>query len=82
MGWCIAFIGSVVFNCYPVRFFWDKSVPGGHCIDAKVQSYSLAAISTFTDIVVWVLPIPWLWGLQMSLIKRLGVIATFALGGL
>lgn len=82
VGWGIAFPFSVVFNCKPINYFWDKSIPGGHCIDARAQSYALASISTLTDVVVWVLPIPWLWGLQMNLAKRLGIIATFALGGL
>jgi hypothetical protein len=82
VGWGVAFPLTVVFNCTPISYFWDKSVPGGRCIDAETMSYVLATISTCTDVVVWALPIPWLWGLQMSVAKRLGIIATFALGGL
>lgn len=82
VSWGIAFPLTVVFNCKPVNYFWDKSIPGGHCIDGRAMSYTLAAVSTSTDVVVWALPIPWLWGLQMGYGKRLGIIATFALGGL
>lgn len=82
IGWGIAFPLTVVFNCKPISYFWDKSIPGGHCIDAQVMSYALASVSTLTDVVVWALPIPWLWGLQMNIGKRLGIVATFALGGL
>lgn len=80
--WCIATLFVTTFNCTPVRFFWDKSIPGGHCINGQVQTYSLAAASIFSDIFVWVVPIPWLWNLHMNLPKKLGLIGTFALGGL
>lgn len=82
VSWGIAFSLTVVFNCTPIRFFWDKSIPNGHCINPKIQSYTLAAASTLTDVIVWLLPIPWLWGLQMNTAKKIGLIATFALGGL
>lgn len=80
--WCIATLAVTIFNCYPVRFFWDKSIPGGHCLNGKVQTWCLAATSIFTDIFIWIVPIPWLWGLRMNWPKKVGLMATFAIGGL
>ena len=80
--WCIATLLVTIFNCHPIRFFWDKSIPNGHCLDPRVQTYSLSVISILTDIFVWVVPVPWLWRLILDWPKKIGLIATFALGGL
>lgn len=80
--WCIAVLAVTIFNCHPIRFFWDKSIPGGRCLDGKIQTWCLAATSISTDIVLWIVPIPWLWGLHMNWPKKIGLMLTFALGGL
>lgn len=80
--WCIATLFVTIFNCQPIRFFWDKSIQGGHCLNGRVQTYSLSIISILTDVFVWVVPIPWLWSLILDWPKKIGLIATFALGGL
>lgn len=83
--WWISFILSVQLECRPVQYFWDKSIPGGHCIShraSEIQKYTLAAATTITDIIVWLLPLPWLWRLQLNPRKKVGIVVTFALGGL
>ena len=82
LGWCIALIFSVIFGCKPVGYFWDKTIQGGHCINENVLSYGITAANIATDIIVLVLPIPWLWNLQMRTSKKLALSGIFVLGSL
>ena len=66
--------------CIPVRYFWDKSIPGGHCIDT-VQFENWASFPNLvTDVAIFILPIPVVWNLQMSVKQKIGVSLTFATG--
>lgn len=82
IAWSLALIFLIIFNCKPIAYFWDKSIPGGQCINTNVMGYCLGAINTFTDIVVLVLPIPWLAGLHMDLTRKLALVGTFIIGAL
>lgn len=80
------FIGhmfSVIFACTPVNYYWDKSIPGGgHCININTLAYAITGAGFVTDISIWLLPLPYLWGLQMKLPRKLAVMGIFLLGGL
>ncbi|KAL2036678.1 hypothetical protein N7G274_010549 [Stereocaulon virgatum] len=80
IGWCIALICSVIFGCKPVNYFWNKTIQGGHCINENVLSYGITAANIATDVIVLVLPIPWLWNLQMRTAKKLALSGIFLLG--
>ena len=83
MAWGTTYFFLIVFNCKPIRYFWDKSIPGGKCYgDTLLESYLLGAANIVTDIAVLVLPIPWLAKLQMDTSKKLALIGTFLLGSL
>lgn len=79
--WPLVFAVCIVLNCKPISFAWDKTIPNGHCLDLAVIYFSLSGISTFIDVILLLLPIPWLWGLQMNRQKKLSLIAAFILGG-
>lgn len=83
IAWCITYLALIVFNCKPIQYFWDKSIPGGKCIgDGFLESYLLGAANILTDIVVLALPIPWLVGLKLGRGKKMALIATFVIGSL
>ncbi|KAK6435284.1 hypothetical protein LTR95_008530 [Oleoguttula sp. CCFEE 5521] len=71
-----------VFACTPVRFSWDKSIAGGHCVQQIPWWYSYAALNISTDIAILALPMPLIQGL-MQIKKRQKLILTgiFLLGG-
>ncbi|KAF8461228.1 hypothetical protein BDZ91DRAFT_798210 [Kalaharituber pfeilii] len=50
------------------------------CIAAPEMWYAITAISIATDLIVWWLPIPLLWKLNVRGHKRVGVIATLSIG--
>ena len=82
IAWCVSLIFAVVFSCRPVAFFWDKTIKGGTCIDENNLAYGITATNIVTDIVVLILPIPWMWGLQMPAAKKMAIVGMFLLGSL
>ncbi|KAL8787211.1 MAG: hypothetical protein Q9213_002322 [Squamulea squamosa] len=81
IAWFIAYIVSQFLICRPVQYWWDKSIPGGHCINAnQVGYYITSPPDILTNIAILILPIPWLWGLQMQTRKKIAITGIFILG--
>ncbi|ETS88252.1 hypothetical protein PFICI_02080 [Pestalotiopsis fici W106-1] len=73
---------STGFNCVPITFMWQgwDGQHSGTCMDTSKQAFALAGVNMGLDILVFLLPIPQLWALQMSLKRKLGVILMFTVG--
>ncbi|KAL2016998.1 hypothetical protein VTK56DRAFT_2679 [Thermocarpiscus australiensis] len=54
--------------------------PGGHCGNQVLSYQVTGALNLVTDLIVLVLPMPYLYGLNMALYKKLVLMATFAVG--
>lgn len=78
----IAQMFSIIFICTPTSYFWDRSIPNGHCFDINTFAYGITGANFGIDLMIWLLPLPWLWTLQMKVSKKLAVIGLFLLGGL
>ncbi|KAH8802593.1 putative PTH11-typeG-protein-coupled receptor [Xylogone sp. PMI_703] len=70
---------TTIFQCTPVRFSWDKTIPG-ECINIKAFWYGQSGWNTLMDVVVLVLPIPVIVKLQMNRQAKLGLLLVFILG--
>jgi len=79
--WYIIFMCVIISACRPFQYYWDKSIHGT-CYDLYAQLIGTSAATFLTDILVLLLPIPWLWGVQMKTSRKLAVIGMFLLGGL
>ncbi|KAH7304529.1 integral membrane protein, partial [Stachybotrys elegans] len=79
---CIVFVLVVAFQCSPVSAVWDRYLEGNDrkCLNVTVASYALAALNILQDVLLLLLPIPWVMRLQLDLRKRIGVIVAFGLG--
>lgn len=77
--WWISFIFAIIFSCYPVTSYWDKAIVG-HCVNEHTLSWGITGTELATNIIMLVLPIPWLWKLRLDLSKKLALIGIFALG--
>ncbi|OAG40135.1 hypothetical protein AYO21_05613 [Fonsecaea monophora] len=77
----VAFILTSCFSCWPIAFYWDKSVRGGHCIDLMAFWFSLSGFNIVTDLAVWVLPMPVLKSLRLPRKQKFSLIVVFSLGG-
>jgi hypothetical protein len=70
---------TVVFQCRPVRKAWEPEVEGS-CIPLEPIWYTGFTCNLIMDLILFLQPIPWMWGLRLPLAKRLGLIALLSLG--
>ena len=71
-----------IFNCTPINYFWDKTVPHGHCVNIFAYFMACAAINVFTDLVILVLPMPMIWSLRIPTRQKLVLVGIFFMGGM
>lgn len=76
----IAFTLGNMLRCTPIRFYWDRAVPGGFCFDMEVFLYVSAAVGLITDLMIWALPIPILNNLDLNRRKKFALFFVFSLG--
>ncbi|KAL9115409.1 MAG: hypothetical protein Q9227_000730 [Pyrenula ochraceoflavens] len=81
---CLNLVASVITVssiCQPFEYRWDKTIPGGHCADMMGFYRFISIPNIATDIAILVLPLPTLWGLQISNFRKVGILVTFVVGG-
>ncbi|KAF2679668.1 hypothetical protein K458DRAFT_346656, partial [Lentithecium fluviatile CBS 122367] len=78
--WCSTVILSAFLLCRPFAFNWDPTIPDGHCGNRVLSYIMTGVLNIITDFAVLCLPMPVIWGLQMRMASKLGLIAVFATG--
>ncbi|KUJ24393.1 uncharacterized protein LY89DRAFT_548631, partial [Mollisia scopiformis] len=66
--------------CIPFQYNWDKKIKGGHCIDQQMFFRWATVPNIVTDLVMFFLPMPAVWGLHLPTSQKIGVTFTFFLG--
>jgi hypothetical protein len=77
-------VGSVLsagLQCIPTAMLWDINVKG-KCLDINLFYFANAALNIVTDTIIYCLPIPTLWKLQLPVVQRIGLCVVLGLGGL
>ncbi|KAF1948860.1 hypothetical protein CC80DRAFT_485537 [Byssothecium circinans] len=79
----LIFTVIVTVNCLPVTYIWTSwdGAHRGKCINLNSFVWSHAAIDIVFDCAIFALPIPELIKLNMSLRKRIMIVAMFSVGG-
>jgi hypothetical protein len=77
--WYAAFQLTAIFQCTPVHYYWNRTIPG-HCVNDIDFYIALAATNTVTDVILLILPMPTVWALKVNRSKRLALSAVFLLG--
>lgn len=74
-------------QCTPVTFLWDRTNPDvsyhGTCWDHRVQQdygYFQGAFSSFSDLILALYPLTFIWNLQLKLKIKIGLGAVMSLG--
>lgn len=80
IGYTLGTILSAFLVCQPLPFYWDTTVEGGHCGDQFLSYILTGSINITTDVMTLLLPIPSPMRLEMSLSRKLTLVATFACG--
>jgi hypothetical protein len=78
LAWGIAVLLTTIFQCTPVRAAWDKTILDSQCLvltDFVVIGSNVPNI--IADAVIIILPMPLLWSLKLSVMRKLGLIALF-----
>ncbi|KGO77365.1 Aldehyde dehydrogenase, N-terminal [Penicillium italicum] len=70
-----------IFQCNPVAYVYDMTIPGGKCINQGAFYVSTAALNLFTDLMVLSIPIIITVRLQMPLRRKIAVCVILCLGG-
>ncbi|PVI07049.1 hypothetical protein DM02DRAFT_581776 [Periconia macrospinosa] len=78
----VAFNIATMFQCIPLTFNWDKSIPGGTCFDAVLFSQSSSVPNIVTDVAILVLPIRTVVALKISVGRKVGLIVIFLVGSI
>ncbi|KAI1292424.1 hypothetical protein F5Y03DRAFT_21751 [Xylaria venustula] len=77
LAWGIAVLFTTIFQCKPISAAWDKTIPGLKCFNHADFVIGSNVPNILADTVIIVLPIPLLWSLKLSSIRKLGLIALF-----
>ncbi|CAG8952807.1 hypothetical protein HYFRA_00009052 [Hymenoscyphus fraxineus] len=79
-AWAITFSASAIFQCTPIEYNWDLTIPGGFCINYGANVMAAGILNILTDFIILVMPIPLVLKLHTSTQKKLQIIFAFALG--
>lgn len=77
-GWLFSVTVVSIFQCDPIHRAWDTTIPG-KCIDGFRFYAATAALSCTIDIWILVIPVPLIWGLNISLRRRIYLLVAFFL---
>jgi hypothetical protein len=81
VAYWIGFTLGLVFQCSPVAFNWDRTIPGGRCNEAKTGFLVSGSINVFVDVILVVMPIPVVWKMQhVNMLRKIGITGIFSLG--
>ncbi|KAK2051916.1 hypothetical protein LY76DRAFT_639881 [Colletotrichum caudatum] len=76
----VLFLIPYAIQCVPVDSIWDRNITDRKCVNLPAVGYSSSALAIAEDVALLLLPIPQVWRLQISLDRRLGLLALFSLG--
>lgn len=76
----VLFLIPYAVQCIPVDSIWDRNITDRKCVNLPAVGYSSSALAIAEDIAILLLPIPQVWRLQISLRRRLALLALFSIG--
>jgi hypothetical protein len=81
--WSVVIIFYQFFQCQPVAFQWDYTIPGGKCAPGEqfvAAAYSISVMTIVSDWLYSIMPIFMIWKVKMSMQKKLTVAFVLSLG--
>lgn len=79
VAYCVAVILEAFLLCKPIRYSWDKNIDG-HCGNAFAAYLSVAIVDLITELSIILLPMPYVWTLQLPVGKKIALTCIFGLG--
>ncbi|KAF5230748.1 hypothetical protein FANTH_13740 [Fusarium anthophilum] len=78
-GWCLSQICIDTFFCQPISTFWNQG-NGGKCLPEDPLWYINSAGNIITDLIILVIPLPYLIKLRLASRQRYILVAIFSFG--
>ena len=69
-----------IFQCTPVKAFWDRNVQGAKCINLPRFTIASGVLNLLTDVLILCLPGPMVWGLHTTVAQKITLTGIFLLG--
>ncbi|KAL1596982.1 hypothetical protein SLS60_008564 [Paraconiothyrium brasiliense] len=81
IAWGITIALIVIFNCDPIAGSWDLTLATtAKCVDKKSFYVGGSVPNVITDLVLVIMPLPYVWKLHASIAQRIVLGGIFALG--
>ena len=81
-GYSMGIFFALIFACDKIAMNWDVTATGGKCINRPGLFIATAVANIASDIMLFVLLIPMVRGLQITLKQKIGLSFIFAIGSL
>lgn len=79
-GYLSSNILTLFFGCTPISKYWRHNEPG-HCIVLVQADYAYGSMNVVSDVLMFVLPLPMVWQLNLSRKEKFGLVLVF-MGGI
>ena len=80
-GYLFSNLLTEIFGCMPISKAYQPETPG-HCIDSIRVGLVYGAMNIASDLFIFVLPLPMVWRLQLTVYEKLGVSFIFMNGAM
>ncbi|KAK0637483.1 hypothetical protein B0T17DRAFT_480937 [Bombardia bombarda] len=80
--WGITELIVAIAQCQPVAFQWDKTIPGGHCINQLAYYRYISLPNVLHDVCMLIVPMPIVWKLQIEMRKKVALSIVFLVGSI
>jgi hypothetical protein len=80
VGYSIALILVLIFQCNPIARAWDVTIVTGSCVKRPAVYVVTASVNIVTDFAISLLPVPIVIGLKLPLPQKIGLGCMFAMG--
>ena len=78
----VSYIIASATKCTPFAYQWDKTIPGGQCVNIEAYYQSTSVPNIVTDLIILVLPVPTVLKLQASPLRKIGLLMVFLAGSM
>ena len=79
-AWAMSIILESFLLCHPVAFNWNPTLPEGGCGNRNAAFVVAGVLNMVTDFMVMLLPIPYIWKLQLPVGRKIGLSVAFSIG--
>ncbi|KAI9727186.1 MAG: hypothetical protein M1834_008494 [Cirrosporium novae-zelandiae] len=82
LGHGVGVLFAAIFQCSPIAYTWDKAIMDGTCFNQQAFYRYVSIPVIVTDVMIMILPLPFLWKLKVSTSQKIALTGVFILGSM